>query len=94
MRDANPRDVLGDIVARSLDQMLRFMRFDGAVFFSFAADFNMLWPLATSGDIHEAVPPAVPGMGLVGRTADSPLPCIAERAEITSLGEAWLRAEK
>lgn len=94
MRDANPRDVLDDIVARSLNQMLRFMRFDGAVFFSFAADFNILWPLATSGDMHEAVPPAVPGMGLVGRAADSPLPCIAERAEITSLGEAWLRAEK
>ncbi len=84
---------IDEVIARSLRQIVRFLRFDGAVLYSWAPDLNVLWPLTSCGDLFGRVPPALPDLGLVGAAFGSAAPLIADHAVIASMGEAWLQAE-
>ena len=84
---------IDDLIARNLQQTIRFLRFDGAVLFSWAPDLNVLWPLTTSGHIFACIPPTLPHLGLVGSAFTSAAPFLADRALIDSIGEGWLQME-
>jgi len=84
---------IGEIVAKNLGQIIRFLRFDGAALYSSVPDLNVLWPLAFHGDLRGRVLPAVPGVQLVGTAFNSALPIVADAATIVAMGGSWLRAE-
>lgn len=86
-------NTIEDIIRKNLHQTVRFLRFDGALLYSWVPDFNVLWPLTSCGKLTGPVAPVLRGFGVAGKTFSAATPSILEGAAISSTGEGWIQAE-